>query len=88
MDTMLTGGFNEALLAIANQKSTQLKQDRLALQERIETLKSQDQESKSNVNLVKLWKNADYAKKKAVAMIMIHKIVIFEDGSTQIMWNI
>lgn len=88
LDTMLTGGFNEALLAIANQKSTQLKQDRLALQERIETLKSQDQESKSNVNLVKLWKNADYAKKKAVAMIMIHKIVIFEDGSTQIVWNI
>ena len=36
LDTMLTGGFNNALLAIANQKATQLKQDRLTLYARME----------------------------------------------------
>lgn len=88
MDTMLTGGFNEDLLAIANQKATQLKQDRLALLERMDELKSLEQETDTAVNLAKSWKTANYAKKKAVAMIMIHKILIHEDGSMQSVWNI
>ena len=88
MDTMLTGGFNEDLLAIANQKATQLKQDRMALLERMDELKSLEQETDTAVNLAKSWKTANYAKKKAVAMIMIHKILIHEDGSMQIVWNI
>lgn len=88
LDTMLAGGFNDDLLALANQKATQLKRDRLALYERIEDLKSRDDETDVVVNLAKSWKTADYKRKKAVAMIMIHKIVISEDGSTKVLWNI
>ena len=88
LDTMLTGGFNDDLLSIANQKATRLKQDRLALLERMEELKRMEQETKVSVNLAKSWKHADYAQKKAVAMILIHRILIREDGSTQIVWNI
>ena len=88
LDTMLAGGFNDDLLALANQKATQLKRDRLALYERIEDLKSREDETDVVVNLAKSWKTADYKRKKAVAMIMIHKIVIREDGSTKVLWNI
>ena len=88
LDTMLAGGFNDDLLALANQKATQLKRDRLALYERIEDLKSRDDENDVVVNLAKSWRTADYKRKKAVAMIMIHKIVISEDGSTKVLWNI
>ena len=88
LDTMLAGGFNDDLLALANQKATQLKRDRLALHERIEDLKSREDETDVVVNLAKSWKTADYKRKKAVAMIMIHKIVISEDGSTKVLWNI
>lgn len=88
LDTMLAGGFNEDLLALANQKATQLKRDRLALYERIEDLKSREDEKDVVVNLAKSWRTADYKRKKAVAMIMIHKIVISEDGSTKVLWNI
>jgi hypothetical protein len=88
VDTMLTGGFNDDLLALANQKATQLKRDKLALYERIEDLKSRSDETDVVVNLAKSWKTADYNRKKEVAMIMIHKIVISEDGSTEIHWNI
>lgn len=88
LDTMLAGGFNDDLLALANQKATQLKRDRLALYERIEDLKSWEDETDVVVNLAKSWKTADYERKKAVAMIMIHKIVISEDGSTKVLWNI
>ena len=88
LDTMLAGGFNDDLLALANQKATQLKRDRLALYERIEDLKSREDETDVVVNRAKSWKTADYKRKKAVAMIMIHKIVISEDGSTKVLWNI
>ena len=88
LDTMLAGGFNDDLLALANQKATQLKRDRLALYERIEELKSREEEKDVVVNLAKSWKTADYERKKAVAMIMIQKIVISEDGSTKVLWNI
>ena len=88
LDTMLAGGFNDDLLALANQKATELKRDRLALYERIEDLKSREDETDVVVNLAKSWKTADYKRKKAVAMIMIHKIVISEDGSTKVLWNI
>ncbi len=88
LDTMLAGGFNDDLLALANQKATQFKRDRLALHERIEDLKSREDETDVVVNLAKSWKTADYKRKKAVAMIMIHKIVISEDGSTKVLWNI
>lgn len=88
LDTMLSGGFNDDLLAIANQKATQLKRDRLALQDRIDELKSRGNETDVVVNLAKSWRTADYQRKKAVAMIMIHQIIISEDGSTKIIWNI
>ena len=84
----IPGGFNDDLLALANQKATQLKRDRLALYERMEDLKSRGDETDVVVNMAKSWKTADYKRKKAVAMIMIHKIVIREDGSTKVLWNI
>ena len=86
LDTMLTGGFNDDLLALANQKASQLKRERLALQDRVDELQNLEQDAA--VNLAKSWKTANYQKKKAVAMIMIHKILIHKDGSTQIIWNL
>jgi hypothetical protein len=88
MDTILAGKFNNDLLELANQKATRLKQDKLALQERIEELRSRDAESDVVVNLAKSWQTADYQRKKAVAMIMVHQIIISEDGSAKILWTI
>ena len=88
LGTMLSGGFNDDLLALANQKAAQFKKDKLALYERMEDLKSRGDETSVVVNLAKSWKTADYQRKKAVAMIMIHRIIISEDGSAKIEWNI
>lgn len=88
LETTLSGGFNEDLLLLANQKATGLKKERLALSEQIEALKSRENETETAVDLAKYWKTADDTRKKAVAMIMIQKIIISEDGSTKIIWNI
>lgn len=88
LDNMLTGGFNDDLLALANQKATQLKHDKLVLYERLEELKSRADQTKSIVDLAQSWQKADYNRKKAVTGILIHKIEIAEDGSARILWNI
>ena len=85
---MLSGGFNDDLMILANQKATQLKRDKSVLYERIEELKNQSNETNIVVNLANSWKTADYSRKKEVAMIMIHKIIISENGDTKIIWNI
>ena len=87
MDTIPTGGFHGALLAIANKKATQLKQDRLALDQRMEELRSLETETGTVINLAKSWKTADCQRKKAVAMILKHKILISKDGDAKIIWN-
>ena len=87
-DILLTGGFNNDFLALANQKATQMKRERLILQRRIDELKSAGKASDTAVDLAKSWRTAGYKRKKAVAMIIIHKIVIGEDGSTKVVWNI
>lgn len=88
MDTILTGGFNEDLLKLANQKATQLKKDRQVLYGRLEELNDSNEDTDVVINLAKSWRTADYSCKKSVAMIIIHKIIIGEDGSIQIVWNI
>lgn len=88
MDSILSGGFREDLLAIANKKATQLKQERLALCQQMEKLQSDEEKTGAVINLAKSWKTADYQRKKAVAMILIHKILISEDGDAKIIWNV
>lgn len=88
MDTMLSGGFNEDLLTLANQKAAQLKRDRIAFQERMEQLKNRNDETDDVVDLARSWKKADYSCRKEVAMLMIDKIMISEDGNAKIIWNI
>lgn len=88
LDSMLAGEFNEELLALANQKAAQLKKDKLLLYERLDELKSQSEEVKTVVDMARSWNSADYSRKKEVAMVMMHKIVIYEDGSVKIEWHI
>lgn len=88
MDTILSGSFQEELLALANQKAAQLKRERIVLQERIEELANKNSETDNVVNLAGSWKKADNYCKKEVAMLMIDKILISEYGNAKIIWNI
>ena len=81
-------GFNDDLLMLSNQKATQLKKEKRVILEKIEALKSRDDETEVVINLAKRWKTADYSKKKEVATLLIHKIIINENGDAKIIWNI
>ena len=88
LESMLSDGFNEALLALANQKATQLQQERLALTKQIRLLQQDDTENSPPPDLPQAWKTAEYIQKKSVAMLLLHKILIHEDGSAEVLWNI
>lgn len=88
VDLLLSGQLNDALLELTNRKASALKKSKLELYDRIETLKTNSADTGSAVNISKLWQNADYERKKAVAMIMIQNILINEDGNVKITWNI
>lgn len=88
LDTMLSGGFNKALLELSNQKAAALKKEKLALRGHIDALKIEAAEAGTAVDLAELWKNAGYFQKKAVAAIMIQRIVISGNGNVKVIWNI
>lgn len=88
VDMMLSGNLHEDLLALVNQKAAQLKRERITFQERIKESESRSSETDCVVNLAGSWKKADYSRKKEVAMLMIYRILISEDGNAKIIWNI
>ena len=57
-----------------NQKAAQLKRERIAFQDRIEELKSRNDEADPVVNLADYGKKQIIMRKKEAAMLMIYKI--------------
>lgn len=88
METILSGGLNNDLLDLANQKATQLKRDKQILYDKLDEYNYKQEDCSVIVDLAKSWKKADYSRKKSVAEIMINKILISEDGNIEIIWNI
>lgn len=88
VEAMLSDKLNNAMFDIVNAKASALEKIKSELYDRIDSLKASANEAGAVIDLVKSWKNADYDRKKAVAMIMIQKIIISEDGNVKIIWNI
>lgn len=86
MERLLSADFNEELTELANRKAAQLKQQRLALCQRLEALETENRPVA--VDLVCRWNSADYEHKKAAALLLIHRIFICGNGDVQIIWNI
>lgn len=86
MDTILSGNLNSDTIELANQKASQLKENKNFLLENLEKIKNQN--DKITIDFVNCWKKSNYKHKKAVASILIHQIIISEDGSTKVIWNI
>ena len=87
MFSLLSGNCNEALIELVNRQASLLKQERQTLCIRIEELK-QSRSTPSTPDLIELWNAADYSHKKAIAMLLLHKIYIHKDGRAEILWNL
>ena len=87
-DSLLSGTQNADMITLLNQRASQLKSEKLALHERLDELRSISDEAATIIDIARSWKRANYERQKAVAMILIHQIVISENGDTKVIWNI
>lgn len=86
-ENLLESKLEDALLEIANNKAASLKKEKQTLIDQIESLKTTAADAGTAIDLAKSWKNADLDRRKAVAGIMIQKIIIAENGNVKIIWN-
>lgn len=87
-ELVMKDGLETDMLAILNAKAKKLAEEKREVSEKIEALKATESEVANVINLVKEWENASYDEKKAVVNLLIDKIIISEDGSVEVVWNI
>ncbi|MBE6913022.1 MAG: hypothetical protein E7473_10910 [Ruminococcaceae bacterium] len=87
-DMLIELSANADLLEIMNRKATELKNERAELLSKIDEIQNSEIDVKQAVNLSKKWKNATFEEKRGVCAILINRIIIDEDGNSEIVWNI
>lgn len=87
-DTILRDEVGVELLTILSSKAEKLKRDKLDILSKIDELQSKEIDTKAAVNLAKKWRIASFEEKRGVAGILIDRIIVKENGDTEIVWNI
>lgn len=88
VNMLLNDEIGGDMISLLNEKAKKLSDEQKELSERIDALENEGSEIVNVINLSKKWKTAGYDKKKAVCNILIHKILIREDGTCEVVWNI
>ena len=87
-DTLTRPEVSTELIEILSKRATKLKGEKTEIMLKIDELESKTVNVKNVINLSRKWKTASFEEKRGVAGILINKIIIGEDGSTEIVWNI
>ncbi|MBR4960122.1 MAG: recombinase family protein [Clostridia bacterium] len=88
VDFMLQDSVEPDMLQLLNGRAEKLSAEQQALYEKMEELENHETELMRVTGLYGKWKNASYEEKKAVAALLIDRIYIQEDGTTEVVWNI
>ena len=88
VEVMMSSAVESDMMKLLNEKAKALAEEKRKITEQIEGFEDTAREVNSAVNLSDEWKNADYEKKKSVAHLLIDKIYIAEDGTTEVVWRI
>ena len=76
------------MIKLLNEKARKLSCEKGELLSEIDDLENQESEIISIAELSDKWKTATYEEKKATANVLIHKIIIDEEGNMEVTWNI
>lgn len=85
VDLMLRDSIAPDMLKLLGERAKNLSDEKQALLLKIESAADEETEV---INLPEKWKNATYEERKAVSNLLINKIYIDEDGTTEVVWNI
>ena len=87
-DLVMADGLEADMLALLNAKAKKLAEEKREVNEKVEAIKATESEVQSVLNLTLEWSRATYDEKKAVVHLLVDKILIAEDGSVEVVWNI
>lgn len=85
---MLNDSVGADMLALLNEKAKALSKEKSELLDKIEAFEDSMKEVTGVVNFADKWKTAGFEEKKAVCQLLIEKIYIAEDGTTEVVWKI
>ena len=85
---MLRSDIGLDMIELLNNKAHTLAETKAELLEKIEILEDAEAETEKAVNLAAKFESATFEEKQAVALLLISKIYISEDGTTEVVWNI
>ncbi len=85
---VLAGELNTEMIQLLNNKAKLLREQKDKLTEQIEKITTPERESTNGIDFTKRWRRADFAEKRAVTNVLIRHIILYEDASLEIVWNI
>ena len=88
VDLLMNNAVASDMLKLLNERAKMLSEEQHDIYEKIDAMKAEESEILSVMNLSAEWKNASYDEKKSVAVLLIDKIYIDEDGSIEVVWVI
>lgn len=87
-DAFIKEGISSELIEILSSRASKLKADKTQILMKIEEMKSKEIDAKTAINLSKKWGTASFEERRGVCSVLINRIIINPDGSTEIVWNI
>ena len=85
---MLDGNVGADMLALLSERAKRFSEEKRELTEKIEVLEEAAQEVIGVVNFADKWKTASFEERKAVVRLLVEKIYIDGDGTTEVVWKI
>ena len=87
-DIVLSSSINKDLLSTLNQKAHVLSLEKSSILNTLKQFKAKKQSDLNSSIYFENWLKADFNQKKAIFQILIKKVIIFKDGTCEIIWNI
>ena len=88
VNLLMNDAIETDMINLLNEKAKKLAQEKGDILSKIDVIENEESEIISVINLSKKWKTANYEERKAVCNILIHKILISENGDCEVIWNI
>lgn len=85
---VLDGTLNPELIQVLNKKAKLLSEQQRSVTEKLGALAVAEQDVQYSINFVRRWSRASFEEKRAIANVLIQTIVLHEDGTHEIIWNI
>ena len=87
-EAVLAGDLNEELIAVLNDKAKSLAAEKRGLLDRMDELSVTNTPPLETIDLVRRFRRATFAEKRAICDILVKAVVIAENGDPEIIWNI